>query len=69
MSEIYNFITGKWVQIDKQPEEGPSLYWVEGWDSYMNDGHLHYGLSANPYPRDTYEYNEWQDGYEAAKED
>ena len=63
--KMYNFVTGKYEMPPEDiPSEGPSRWWVEGWECYM-----HNGLSENPYEPATTEYWEWQDGYYAAETD
>jgi hypothetical protein len=60
-----NFITGKNETIpEKVTEEGPTIWWVEGWECYMQNGQ-----SDNPYEQGTTEYWEWMDGHEAARAD
>lgn len=65
MSRIYNFISGEWEELpDLMPQEGPSQWWIEGWNCYMNSD-----PKENPYEQGTTEYWEWQDGYDAAERD
>lgn len=66
MSEfkITNFITGEEVNLDRNPDDGPTKEWIEGWDDYMIRGY-----STNPYETGSTEAREWQDGYDAAERD
>ena len=64
---IYNFVTGSWEAPPAEKLEGPSEFWLEGWNTCM-DGHPE-GVTGNPYPEGSYEAWEWQDGYNAAMRD
>jgi hypothetical protein len=63
--KIYNFITGEYEELPHlMPPEGPSEWWIEGWNSCMNGD-----PEENPYEQGTTEYWEWQDGYNEAQRD
>lgn len=61
--KCYNFVTKQWEPLP-DPDDGPTQEWVEGWNAYM-----HNGLSTNPYPENSCEAWEWQDGWDAARGD
>jgi hypothetical protein len=61
--KCHNFVTG--VDEPIRINQDPGRAWGDGWEDYMR-----YGESCkNPYPENTQEYNDWQEGWEAAKRD
>jgi len=60
--KCYNFVTGEF-ETPPDDEEGPSQYWIEGWNAYMNNG-----SPVNPYLETSFEAIEWQDGYDEGKD-
>jgi hypothetical protein len=62
---IFNFV----IREEYEPHElvnmdEPTAAWVEGWTACMVDGY-----KSNPYLDATPEYNDYEDGWQAAEED
>jgi hypothetical protein len=61
--KIYNFVSGQEGPLPKPDPHEPTAAWVEGWTACMVDGY-----KSNPYLEATPEYNDYEDGWQAAEE-